>query len=83
MFQLKKTKICIECCSLPYKAIWKMIISHMTFIGYRTGCPTYLSRNCNIGKYKCKFSKDPPNKVEIEKDGTRTELAFNKETVPY
>jgi len=27
--------------------------------------------------------KDPPNKVEVEKDGTRTELAFNKETVPY
>ena len=40
-------------------------------------------RTMYIGKYKCKLSTDPPNKVEVEKDGTRTELAFNKETVPY
>ena len=46
---------------------------------------SHISQPCTkcIGKYKCELSTDPPNKVEVEKDGTRTELAFNKETVPY
>ena len=36
---------------------------------------------CILYALENKLSTDPPNKVEIEKDGTRTELKFNKETV--
>ena len=78
-------------CKIPFPTVWvEMSIFHVTCIiqavrQCRNDILVQPSLNyticCILNALENKLSTDPPNKVEIEKDGTRTELKFNKETV--
>ena len=69
-------------CWMPFPTVWKNgNHSHDQYGSYWHNQAWIFAICSKLYALENKLSTDPPNKVEVEKDGTRTELKFNKETV--